>query len=95
MLFAAASPLRHVFAAIHAAVVVPIRAAIAHGMTLMLVMLTALRLTLLGRRGVTLHVVLTMVLGGLSGRGLRGGGGRDQQRDRSDKHIFFHVVLRR
>jgi hypothetical protein len=96
----AAAASGHVLAAVHPAVAVPVRAAIAaHSVALMLVMLTALLLALWGlvpaiagvpRR--SLRLVLRMVLVRLCRRGrLSGGRHGERKRDRTDKNLHFKV----
>jgi type VI protein secretion system component VasK len=99
----AASTCDHVFAAVHPAVAVPVRAAVAaHGVTLMLISLAAL---LLARRhlipgvarmasmgGAALLLVLAMALVRLCrGRRLSGDRHGERKRDRTDKNLHLDV----
>jgi hypothetical protein len=100
MLLTAALPRRHVLAAIHAAVIVAVRAAIAlHVVTLVLALLAAslglsmLRmLAVLGMAGMVLHLAHVVALMRVAcRRGLRGCGRRDEQRHRGEKAVLVHV----
>jgi hypothetical protein len=94
-----AAGLRHVLAAIHAAVAVAVgTAAVRHGMALMLALLPGLMLAVLARlvlgvaglRGLMLLVLLMLLMALMLGgrRGLRGGGSRQDQRDGAED--IFH-----
>ena len=89
--------LRHVLAAIHDAVAVTIGAAIAHGVALMLAALglTVLHLAMLPLA--MLHLTMLLMVLVLLGRGLRGrrclrgGGNRDDKRDRGDEYLHLEI----
>jgi hypothetical protein len=99
----AAAARRHALAAVHPAVAVPVRAAIAvHGVTLMLVVLPVLGLALrhlvpgmaglTPRRDIAVLLVLGMVRVLLSRRGRLGRGRHcERKRDRTDKNLHLEI----